>query len=74
MFHDNKHTAFRQITQCYLDTKGLKYTRRLAVLGYGEAKGKLLFTLVRQDWLPIGIFFSFTMQSFQTFKDTLLKL
>lgn len=69
MFHDNKHTAFHQITQCYLDTKGLKYTRRLAVLRYDEAKGKLLFTLVKdQIGCPSGFFFHLQCKVFKLSK------
>ena len=60
---------FHQITQCYLNTKGLKYTRGLAVLVFDETKGKLLLSLVKDKTkCPLGFFFPFTLQVFTFLK------
>lgn len=74
--HDKTHMVFHRIAQCYLNTKGPKYTRGLAVLVFDETKAKLLLSLVKDKTkCPSGIFFfSIYIVGFQIFEKALLKL
>lgn len=60
VLHDKEHMVFHRITQCYLNTKGLKYTWGLAVLVFDKTKGKPLLSLVKDKTkCPSGFFFFF---------------
>ena len=76
VLQDKEHMVFHRITQCYLNTKGLKYTWGLAVLVFDKTKGKPLLSLVKDKTkCPSGFFFFFSIYIAGLWKpEALLKL